>query len=214
MTHAIARRLGAAVAVFALTGAIAACSSTKSGNGTAQGSVPPSSTSALPSDTGIPTESATVTDTATPSATPTTSAATSTAATSSAPTVKPTPACAASALAVRVIRGGAALGQEIALITFTNSSSAACTLTGFPSVRLLRGGQLIGSPSKAATVAPKLLTLAPGAQAESQVTDYSSCQAPVSDTMRITAPGASASVDKPYEMRACTVVVAPVSLSS
>ena len=55
--------------------------------------------------------------------------------------------------------------------------------------------------------------LLPGEQAQAQITDFSSCQASLSDTVRIYPPNLTAFVDKPFELRACRFEVDPVSHS-
>ena len=122
-------------------------------------------------------------------------------------------ACTSTQLKVRALRGSAAAGQEFALITFTNASSAVCTMFGFPGVSLRLNNALLGRPAERSGKAPSTVTLEPGAQAEAPLTDFSSCQAPVSDTVRVYPPNQRAFVDRPLALRGCRVVIDPVTHS-
>jgi hypothetical protein len=107
-----------------------------------------------------------------------------------------------------VIPGGASIGQEIAALQFTNNGSAPCRLAGYPSVTLLRHGQPIGRPSQPSTTAASGRNLAPGAVAESLLHNYvGNCQAPISDSVRVVAPGSTQTVVRPMQLRACVVRV-------
>jgi hypothetical protein len=109
---------------------------------------------------------------------------------------------------VRVIRGSASAGQEIAALQFTNSGTTSCVLNGFPVVTLLRNGNQIGQPSQASTSSRSSLSLAPGDVAESLLHDYTqSCQAVLSDELRVTVPGMNATAIRPAQLRACIVRV-------
>jgi Protein of unknown function (DUF4232) len=198
------RRLAvAALAVGAAT--LTACTSSTTGNGSGASQPPVVSTS--PTDTLPATDTAVATDTV--PATPTSTAAS----TSPSPTHTGPPDCTSGALMVRVIRGSAAQQQEFALITYTNTSTAACSMNGYPTVALLLNGAQLGKPAGHSSVAAKQVTLAPGVQAESLITDFSACQAPLSDTVRVVPPGTTTAVEKPAELRGCSLIVDPVSLS-
>jgi hypothetical protein len=109
---------------------------------------------------------------------------------------------------VRVIRGSASVGQEIAALQFTNEGTTTCTLVGFPTVTLLRKGNLIGDPSQPSTPgATSKRTLAPGEIAESVLHDYSSCNAPLSDSLRVQVPGSTTIAIRPAELRGCILRV-------
>ena len=153
------------------------------------------------------------TDTATTSAAPGTAATTSAAPHSSGANPLPKDTCTIAQLTVRMIRGGADTGREIGLVTFTNSSKVACSMFGYPGVSLRLGGALLAAPAKRDTKAPATVHLAPGAQAQAQFTDFSSCQAPLSDAVRIYPPNLTAYVDRPGEFRGCSLVVEPVTPS-
>jgi hypothetical protein len=205
-------RLGRAVVAGALAlaclGGATACTSSKPAADSS--STPPLSLSVTDSpptatDSGLPTES-------TPEATPTTSATSS--ASPSATAKPPGTDCTMTQLTVRVLRGSAAQQQEFALVTFTNKSSKACTLFGYPGVSLRWNNALLGSPAERdKTKTPKTVTLKPGEQAESQITDFSACQAPLSDTVRVYPPNLTQFADRPLELRGCRTVVVPVTHS-
>jgi hypothetical protein len=199
-------RAGALAAIAVAT--LSACTSSASnGHGTAAN---------RPSVTvdGVPTDTGTSTDTSIPTqVAPTTSGAPTTG-TSSTGSGLPKDTCAMAQLTVRLIRGGAVPAQEIALITFTNSSTTTCSMFGYPGVSLRLSGRLLGQPAVRSPVTARTVKLLPGAQAEAQVTDFSSCQGSLSDTVRIYPPNLTAFVDKPFELRACRVEVDPVSPSS
>jgi hypothetical protein len=134
--------------------------------------------------------------------------------TSTKPTPPGLPTCTSAQLGVRVLQGGAVAGQEIALITFTNTSTTKCAMVGYPGVSLRLRNALLGKPAERSIVKPKAMSLAPGASAEAMITDFSSCQAPVSDTVRVYAPDQTAFVDKPLELRGCRLFIDPVRPSS
>jgi hypothetical protein len=110
---------------------------------------------------------------------------------------------------VRVIQGGAINGEQIAGLQFTNDGSAPCLLVGYPTITLLLHGQLIGRPSEPATSAASRRRLEPGAVAESLLHDYTqTCQAPLSDTIRVTVPGSTQTYLRPgLQLRACVLRV-------
>lgn len=183
---------------------------TTSGKGSAGTiSSPPSSASSSGTDTGTGTAAPTGTTAAASTTAPTTPA-------TSTPGSLLKGACSFTQLAVRVIPGGAASGQEIALITFTNVSTTSCTLYGYPGVSLRLNGQLIGTPATrtADTLpTPKLVRLAQGEQAQAMLTDFSSCQAPLSDTVRVYPPNSTQFADRPAQLRACHLEIAAVTHS-
>ena len=110
----------------------------------------------------------------TPAASPTTPGASSTgtaAATSpgSTPTVAALPACPTSSLRVKLGLSDGYAGGVYQVIDFTSTSSASCTLYGYPGVSLVTGPPYaqLGSAAKRSTTTPvKLVTLAPGETAD------------------------------------------------
>lgn len=107
---------------------------------------------------------------------------------------------------MRVIPGGAAEGTEIAALQFTNDGKKGCRLVGYPGVVLVKKGHKIGTPSQPGGPMPgRAVRVPPGKTVQSMLRDYSSCQAPLSDTARVTVPGESTTVTRPIELRACTL---------
>lgn len=110
-----------------------------------------------------------------------------------------------------MIRGSAAAGREFAALQFTNTGSTACVLNGYASVTLSLQGKQIGKPSTAAGTATSTRRLAPGDTAESKLDDFvMNCQAPLSDTIRVVAPGSDLSAQRPGQLRACVLRVGPL----
>lgn len=99
--------------------------------------------------------------------------------------------------------------QQYATLRFTNISSRPCALGGYAGVQPLRGGQLLGRPAQTSGVPVPLLRLSPGGSVTAGVSGPTTCNADVSDEVRITLPNAPGHVDKPLLMRACALVVAP-----
>jgi hypothetical protein len=201
VTHA--RRAGALLALVA--GAVTACSSSTHG-------VAAQLTTAVapPTSAAVPT-----TPPPTSAAPPVTQPPTSG---SSSPTVRSEPTPPASTpprstctdVSVRVLPGGASPGEEIAALQFTNTGHTSCTLVGYPTVTLLLHGRQIGLQSQPSTPgADSARELAPGAVAESLLHDYTqTCQAPLSDTVRVVVPGSSQTYLRPqFQLRACIVRV-------
>jgi hypothetical protein len=185
----------------------AGCTSTSSGSGSGPSSAdnpvispPPTSAAALPSSPAAPSTSAPTTAAVSSSAAPS--------ATKSRPTSPATPRSTCTEIGIRVIPGGASVGQEIAALQFTNNGSASCTLVGYPQVTLLRSGRAAGRPSQPASTANSERTLAPGETAESLLHDYvTNCQAPLSESVRVVAPGSSVDLVRPFELRVCVLRV-------
>lgn len=111
---------------------------------------------------------------------------------------------------MRLLPGGASPGQEIAAVQFTNAGPSTCSLVGYPIVTLLLHGRRIGIPSQPST--PGIASsrqIAPGEVAESLVHDYTqTCQAPLSDSVRVNVPGSSQTYLRPgMQLRACVLRV-------
>ena len=194
---------GVALAAVLVAGVSACSTGSPGGSGSSGPPGTPTGTTSSPSTPPAATSSE-------PSATAPSSPAT----TSSGPALV---YCTAAQLTVRVLEGGAAQGVEIAAATFTNSSSAPCSLSGYPTVTLLYGGQVRVTASPAAGSVPKPVTLAPGKQVQALIEDTSSCNAPLSDTIRVVAPNQPAGAtayERPFQLRLCTVTVDPVTPAS
>ncbi|MEO6885437.1 MAG: DUF4232 domain-containing protein [Jatrophihabitantaceae bacterium] len=159
-----------------------------------------SSSPLVPSDSVLPTSPST-----TPKASPTKPTSTT--------SKSGLPECVAASLQVRAIQGGAIAGREIAAISFTNISAKACELYGYPGVSLLLTGVPLGKPAQRTGPSPAPVLLAPGAEAQARLSDDSSCQAAVSDTVRIYPPDQTTFVDRPLEMRGCTLYINAFALA-
>ena len=141
--------------------------------------------------------------TSTPSAPSSTSAAPAPP-TSSAPTLS---TC--RSLTIQVLPGGASFGEQIAGLKFINTGTRPCLLVGYPAVTLLRNGKQIGQPAQPASTAASIRRLGPGKAAESLLHDYTqTCQAPLSDSVRVRAPGSVQTLVRPgMTLRACVLRV-------
>ena len=106
-----------------------------------------------------------------PPAPPSTAASSSVAASSSSTAVAGPAACATSALKVTQTAPNGYAGGFDVTIGFTNTSSATCTLYGYPGVSLVSASYAqLGLPAtRLGTVPVKLVTLAPGATASAMV---------------------------------------------
>jgi hypothetical protein len=144
-----AGRLALTAAALICTAAVAGCASSGSSQPAASGSTPAASPSA---------------PAATSSNTPAVVAPSS-----SAPG---TPACATSALQVKLGSSDGYAGGVYVVIDFTNTSGSTCTLFGYPGVSLVTGPpyKQIGLAAKRSTsTSKKLVTLAAGATANAQL---------------------------------------------
>jgi hypothetical protein len=163
----------------------------------------PSTTAAAPSP---PPASTSAPSTPVAASTPPSASASATHSRTTAPPVPERSTC--TKLSIRVIPGGASIGQEIAALQFTNDGSTPCRLVGYPSVTLLLHGRPIGRPSQPSSTAASSRSLAPGEIAESLLHNYvGNCQAPISDSVRVIAPGSTQSIVRPMQLRACVVRV-------
>lgn len=124
-------------------------------------------------------------------------------------TSAPLPQTTCKSLSVRVLPGGASFGEQIAGLQFTNDGSSTCVLAGYPTVSLLLHGQVIGRRSEPASPAKSVRTLRPGQVAESLLHDYTqTCQAPLSDSVRVQVPGTQQTTVRPgMQLRACVLRV-------
>jgi Protein of unknown function (DUF4232) len=198
-----------AIGLTALLSVAACTSSSGPAGGRPKLAFTPASTSAVVAPTPAPTTAA-ATVSSTPAPPKTTSGSATPATTTAAPKPPPTtaaPRSTCSSLQIIAIRGSAVGGQEIAALEFTNTGSTSCRLVGYPTVTLLRAGKTIGTPSQPSSTALSARTLAPGDVAESLLHDFTNCQAPLSDTIRVVAPGSSHTATRPAQLRACTVRV-------
>ena len=96
--------------------------------------------------------------------------------------------CTADQLTVTGVRGGAFQGQEIAGLLFTNTSSTACTMRGYPFAQLRYRGNALGKPAKDDPGTVRTILVRPGKSAQAQLTAVTTCQAPISDHVVEVAP--------------------------
>lgn len=95
-------------------------------------------------------------------------------------------------------------------MVFTNMSSTKCTLRGYPFAQLLRSGRKLGKPATHNPGTVKTITLKPHASAQDQLTAVTTCQAPISDHVRVRVPGSPTSTDVAMQLRGCSLSVDPI----
>lgn len=189
-------------AVVVLLAALTACDS---GPGPTTGSSPaPSGSSSVPSS------SAASEPPRSEPAPPTTSAPPTVEPTSSVPPAA-SDACSSASLSVTALPGSGSSGMQYETVQFTNSGSAACSLTGAPTVAARLAGADLGGPATTSSNPATTVPLAPGASATAVLSGPSTCDAPLSDTLRVTAPGTTGYVDVPAVVRGCPLTVDPVT---
>jgi hypothetical protein len=119
-----------------------------------------------------------------------------------------------SALAASIGPGSGAAGSTYYPIEFTNTSSAPCTLYGYPGASFVAasGGQLGAAATEDPTYPRQLVTLTPGAaaHAELRVTDalnYPSpaCQVLTAHRLRVFPPGQASPLYLTLNARACAI---------
>jgi hypothetical protein len=136
--------------------------------------------------------------------------------TTPAPTPKPTierGGCPTSALTVRALRGSGAAGHQFAFLQFTNNSTTACTLTGYPGVQLLLGGKPLGQPAQRSGKPISTVTIAPGTSVSAGIVDDSSCNAAESDSVQVFPPNRTDRLVLKLAIRGCALQVDPVAAS-
>ncbi len=204
-------RVALAGAVLLVTVAVAGCTSgaTGAGHGPGGSDAAPVTAATAPvttaSSTAVPSSAPASTSSSSPSSASPSSSSPTPVTVHAPQSVAPRSTC--RSVTVRVIRGSADRGREFAALQFTNGGPARCTLFGYPTVTLRLGGRQVGSTSQPAGPATSRYVLAPGATAESRLDDYTACQAPLSDTIRVVVPGSTQSASRPGQLRACTLRV-------
>jgi hypothetical protein len=166
--------------------------------------------SSSPSTPAAPATTTTVTATPSAPAAPSSAPATTPGVS---PAVAAPPACPTSSLQVKPGIGQGYAGGTYEVIDFTNTSSASCTLYGYPGVSLVSGPPYaqIGLAAKRSATSPvKLITLAPGATANAllQIVDAlnfptSSCCPTPAAALRIYPPNQTAPVYVPSTAQGC-----------
>jgi hypothetical protein len=124
--------------------------------------------------------------------------------------------CASSGLKIKVdtSQSGAAAGSTYVPIDFTNTTSSACTLFGYPGVSFVTGpsGSQIGRPaSRNRAAAATLVTLAPGGEAHATIQvanagNYSpsACAPVTAHWLKIFPPNQTAALYASYTVQACS----------
>jgi uncharacterized protein DUF4232 len=125
-----------------------------------------------------------------------------------------TPRCTTSSLEVWIGlgTGGAGTGSTVYPLEFSNVTSHACHLYGFPGVSAQKGGHQVGSAAKRDTTTPaQTVTLGAGATAHARltITDVSafpptSCKPVTAEGLAVYPPGAFTAADVPFAFRACS----------
>jgi hypothetical protein len=145
------------------------------------------------------------------------------------PTVAALPACPTSSLQVKLGLSEGYAGGVYQVINFTSTSSASCTLYGYPGVSLVTGPPYaqLGSAAKRSTTTPvKLITLAPGetADAQLQIVDAlnfppATCKPTKATNLKVYPPNQTAPVYLADTSYGCakpvqTMVIGPVQAGS
>jgi len=147
-----------------------------------------------------------------PSASPPPSASPAPSSPAATPAPTGAPSCATPALAVRLGPGNGAAGSTYYPIEFTNASSVACTLYGYPGVSFVTasGAQAGAAATEDPTYPRALVTLAPGTAAHAvlRVTDAanypaSSCQPVTVHRLKVYPPGETRPVYLTLKATAC-----------
>ncbi len=181
-------RLSAAAAALGACALLTACGSTP-----APGAAAPTKTVTVQASTGSSSPAA-------PTATPSASSA------------APGPAnCLASGIKGQLGVSQGTAGTIYQVIVLTNTSTATCTLYGYPGVSFVTGagGSQVGKPASKNPVVPKaLVTLAPGAKADVLLAVHDAgaiagCTIVTVNWLRIYPPGDYGSIYVQYNTQAC-----------
>ena len=120
-------------------------------------------------------------------------------------------ACTTANLALSLSSHGAAAGTAYRTITFKNTSTRACTLTGYPGVSFLDAkGQQIGAAAGRTPGTTSPVTLAPGGSAadliayhDVYVSTFPSCQPATATAIRVYPPNETVPVNLPATIQVC-----------
>ena len=124
------------------------------------------------------------------------------------------PSCSTSNLRITLGAGGAAAGTDFTVLDFTNVGTSSCTLYGFPGVSLINssGGQIGAAATRNPANASALVTLAPGAKANSTLgvanaENYptSACKPTTAAQLRVFPPNQTAAIELPFTAKGCAV---------
>ncbi len=105
-----------------------------------------------------------------------------------------------------------AAGSNYALLVFTNSGSAPCSISGYPQVALLDGSRHTLATAAPAPGTATVVVLTAGGQASTLVKDESStCQTDTRSTsVSVIGPGGGSAVVLPLVIPPCTLTVQPI----
>lgn len=203
---ALRPKLGGAVAAVAVAAVAAGCSAAGSSSTTPPASSPATSASSTASAAGASASpsAASGSSTGAPSATPAASGAAAGAS-----------GCTSGDLRVKPGVGQGAAGSTYQVIDFTNTSSASCTLYGYPGVSLTTGtapGTQVGAAAERSTAAgPSVVKLAAGQTANAllritQALNYptSTCSPTKTAYLQIFPPNQTAAIYMPYSTTGCS----------
>jgi len=128
--------------------------------------------------------------------------------------------CALADLRIRyaVDQGAGAAGSVMGTLTFTNTGSVRCTLSGFPGVSFVGGGKgtQIGAPATRTDAAVRNRTLGPGKSVEAalrrtQPGSYGDdCQQALVDGFRVYPPDSTDSAFVAFKTTGCRSISAPL----
>ena len=96
--------------------------------------------------------------------------------------------------------------QQYATISVANQGPTRCWLVGYAQVVLLAGGAPLGRPAVPDGITPTAVALGAGQSATASLHGPSTCNAGVSDQVRISAAG-TAYTDVALPMRACSLTI-------
>jgi hypothetical protein len=123
------------------------------------------------------------------------------------------PACVSKQLAVVLGQGGVAAGSVGMVVTFKNTSDAACSLYGYPGLQMLdAAGHPIatevirGTSTTVPSVPEEVVEVAPGSEASFDLgfpdaTGYGSATCPTSSEVEFTPPNATQPITVPWKIQ-------------
>lgn len=119
--------------------------------------------------------------------------------------------CPSAVLKVMALRASGAAGHQYAFLQFTNTSSTACSLTGFPGVQLLRAGVALGQPASRTALPASRLMIPAGASVTARLVDDSTCNADSSDSVQVIPPNRTDKIVLRLALRGCPLHVDPIT---
>jgi hypothetical protein len=94
---------------------------------------------------------------------------------------------------------------------FINKSNKVCTIVGFPGAVLLLSHAQLGKAAQRSSKPSTPVAVKPGAQASALLTDASTCNANLSDSIQVIVPNQTEKVVLPLSLRGCPLTVDPVA---